>query len=263
VGLGEGLPPPRLDAGTLPQRLVRRRRGGAPRTTIPRPTSSAARKWVKTIYDHAIKSPQWERLAILWTYDRGAGAFAGSRAAAPNEACVARPPTTRRTHLISSSGWRVPLRGRLAVGQAQTWVSHVVQEHTAITRFHRDECSACPALTSRDAELDPPCSILFDFSSCTPPMLKAAGTRPAVGHGRLQVAAARAATARPLGGGSSPWQTPALEHAVLHALRPSSRRRQTRGGTRGKPAPSTVWRLVTHFTQSLSNSWYGLDARGR
>jgi len=73
-----------------------------------------------------------------------------------------------------------------------SYVSHVPQDHTAITRFI-EAVFALPALTARDANstalLD-----LFDFS-CVPPMLTPPLAPPAGTGGCVQVAAS------PLGDG--------------------------------------------------------------
>ena len=153
-----------LDAGTLPNVSYV---DAAENTEDDHPTADLQRgeKWVKTIYDHAITSPEWERLAIIWTYDEG-GAFA-DHVPPPNVACVARPDNPKDTPYFEL-GVRVPF-AVISPWAKPNYVSHVVQEHTAITRFI-ETLFGLPALTARDAN-SPALLDLFDFSSCTPPML--------------------------------------------------------------------------------------------
>jgi len=127
-------------------------------------------QWVRQIYEHAVASPQWSRLAIIWTYDEGGG-FADH--VPPPSACLAKPtpsPFTQmgpRIPLVAISRWAKP-----------HYVSHVVHDHTAITRFI-ETLFGLPALTARDANADALMD-LFDFSCsqpATPPQLPpAAGT---------------------------------------------------------------------------------------
>jgi phospholipase C len=153
-----------LDAGTLPNVAFV---DAAENTEDDHPTADLQRgeKWVKTIYDHAVASPQWERLAILWTYDEG-GAFA-DHVPPPNEACIARPDNPKDAPYFEL-GVRVPF-AVISPWARKDYVSHVVQEHTAITRFI-ETIFGLPAMTARDAN-SPALLDLFDFSSCTPPML--------------------------------------------------------------------------------------------
>ena len=108
---------------------------------------------MKTIYEHALASPQWQRLAIVFTYDEG-GAFPDH--VAPPSACaaVSGSPFTQR-------GPRVPLV-MISPWAKRGYVSHVEEDHTAITRLIASLFDL-PALTARDANssalLD-----LFDFS---------------------------------------------------------------------------------------------------
>jgi phospholipase C len=83
----------------------------------------------------------------------------------PNQACVARPGTVDDEYF--ELGERVPLVVVSPYARPHS-VSHVVQEHTAITRFI-ETVFGLPALTARDAN-SPALLDLFDFS-CAPPML--------------------------------------------------------------------------------------------
>jgi phospholipase C len=114
-------------------------------------------QFVHKIYDHAINSPQWSRLAIIWTYDE-AGGFADH--VTPPSACQADPssPFTAmgpRVPLVVISRWAKP-----------HYVSHVPHDHTAITRFI-ELLFGLPALTARDANSDALLD-LFDFSCSQP-----------------------------------------------------------------------------------------------
>ena len=103
--------------------------------------------WTKTLVDHAIASPEWMRLAVLWTYDE-CGAFADH--VPPPSACDGgeRGP---RVPLVAISPWA-----------KRHYVSHVVRDHTAITRFV-ELLFGLPALGARDANSDALLD-LFDFS---------------------------------------------------------------------------------------------------
>jgi phospholipase C len=149
----------RLDSGTLPNVTFV---DGTEQMTDDHPTADLQRgeRWLRDIYQHAIKSPQWPRMAIIWVYDEGGG-FADH--VPPPTACVARPEDAEYFEL----GPRVPLVV-ISPWARPHFVSHVVQEHTSITRFI-ETVFGLPALTARDANssalLD-----MFDFS-CTPAML--------------------------------------------------------------------------------------------
>ena len=142
-----------LDQGTLPNVAFV---DGIEQVEDDEPTADLQRgeAWVKTIYDHAVKSPQWPRLAILWTYDE-AGAFADH----------VPPPSGCRADATSfpdnQMGPRVPLVA-ISPWAKRNHVSHVVHDHTALTRFI-EALFDLPALTARDANSDALFD-LFDFS---------------------------------------------------------------------------------------------------
>ncbi len=115
----------------------------------------AGEAWTRNIYTHVVKSPQWPRLAMLWTYDEG-GAFFDH--IPPPDACS--PTADSPFH---SLGTRVPFVA-ISPWAKRHYVSHVVQDHTAITRFI-EVLFGLPALTARDANADALLD-LFDFS-CT------------------------------------------------------------------------------------------------
>ncbi len=109
--------------------------------------------WSRVIYQHAVKSPEWNRLVIFWTYDE-CGGFADH--VAPPSACaaVAGSPFTER-------GPRIPFVA-ISPWAKRHYVSHVVHDHTAMTRFI-ELVFHLPALTARDANSDALLD-LFDFS---------------------------------------------------------------------------------------------------
>jgi phospholipase C len=151
----------RLDSGTLPNVVFI---DGVPSLDDDHPPADLQKgeQWMHTVYEHVVRSPQWSRTALIWMYDEG-GAFADH--VPPPDACVARPGVDDQFFQL---GVRVPFVVISPWAKPHS-VSHVVQEHTAVTRFI-ETIFGLPALTARDANstalLD-----MFDFSSCTPPML--------------------------------------------------------------------------------------------
>jgi phospholipase C len=167
-----------LDAGTLPQVTFV---DGIDNVQDDHPTANiqVGEAWSKEIYDHAIASPLWPGMAILWTYDE-AGGFA-DHVPPPNHACVARPGNSLDTPFFEL-GVRIPMVV-ISPYARPGYVSHVVQEHTALTRFI-ETVFDLPALTARDANSDALLD-MFDFS-CEPTFLKpptapAAGTKGCFG----------------------------------------------------------------------------------
>jgi phospholipase C len=152
----------RLDSGTLPNVTFI---DGIPGLDDDHPPADLQKgeAWTRKIYEHLVHSPQWPRTAMVWMYDEGGG-FADH--VPPPDACVARPGTVDDAYF--QLGARVPFVVVSPYAKPHS-VSHVVQEHTAVTRFI-ETIFGLPALTARDANstalLD-----MFDFSSCTPPML--------------------------------------------------------------------------------------------
>ena len=125
--------------------------------------------WMKRLYDHAAASPEWRRMAIIWTYDE-AGSFADH--VPPPSGCQAAPSSSPFTGF----GPRVPLV-MISPWAKKHYVSHVVHDHTAITRFI-ETVFDLPALTARDANSDALLDLL-DFScerDLTPPTAPGPGT---------------------------------------------------------------------------------------
>jgi phospholipase C len=131
--------------------------------------------WTRTIYEAAVASPLWPHLALIWTYDE-AGGFADD-VPPPNSACVARPGNDLDTPFFEL-GVRVPL-AVISPYVRPGFVSHVVQDHTAITRFI-ELLFDMPALTARDANSDALLD-MFDFDA---PTLLTPPAAPPSGSGR-------------------------------------------------------------------------------
>jgi phospholipase C len=132
--------------------------------------------WTKRVYDATVASPLWPSTALIWTYDE-AGGFA-DHVPPPNQACVARPGNPKDTAFVEL-GVRVPLVV-VSPWARPHFVSHVVQEHTSITRFI-EAVFGLPALTSRDAN-SPALLDMFDFGAAAPSLLNP-GAAPAAGVG--------------------------------------------------------------------------------
>ena len=120
-------------------------------------------------------SPLWPKTAMIWTYDE-AGGFA-DHVPPPNEACVARPGNSIDAPFVEL-GVRVPLVVISPYARPH-YVSHVTQDHTAITRFI-ETVFGLPALTSRDANID---ALLDMFDFGCPPALLDPPASPAAGMG--------------------------------------------------------------------------------
>jgi phospholipase C len=142
-----------LDAGTLPNVVFVDGRDNI-EDDHPLADLQTGEAWVKAIYDHAVKSPQWNRMAIFWTYDE-AGAFADH--VVPPNACKALPSTSPFVQM----GPRVPLVV-ISPWAKRNYASHVVHDHTAITRFI-ETAFDLPALSARDANSDALLD-MFDFT---------------------------------------------------------------------------------------------------
>ena len=113
--------------------------------------------WTRVVYEKVSASPLWPQLALIWTYDE-AGGFA-DHVPPPNSACVARPGNSKDTGFVEL-GVRVPLAVVSPYARPH-YVSHVAQDHTAITRFI-EVVFGLPALTARDANSDALLD-MFDF----------------------------------------------------------------------------------------------------
>ena len=163
----------KLDDGTLPQVAFV---DGLDNVEDDHPTANLQQgeTWTRTVYTHAVASKLWPGMAIVWTYDEGGG-FA-DHVPPPDKACVARPVAKDMPYF--ELGVRVPL-AVVSPWARPGYASHVVEEHTAITRFI-ETVFDLPALTARDANSSALLE-LFDFacppSFLTPPMPPAEGTK--------------------------------------------------------------------------------------
>jgi phospholipase C len=170
-----------VDAGTLPQVAFV---DGIDDVTDDHPTANMqeGEAWSRTLYEHVTASKLWPHTAMIWTYDEGGGFF--DHVPPPNQWCVARPsdPPVGGDGLLDSEfhelGVRVPLVV-ISPYARQGYTSHVVQEHTAVTRFI-ETVFDLPALTNRDANSDALLD-LFDFQC--PPAFLSPPTPPASGTG--------------------------------------------------------------------------------
>jgi phospholipase C len=135
-------------------------------------------QFVSQIVQAVMASPQWAHLALFFTYDEHGGYFdhlAPPPACKPDaiEPALAEGDTTGGH--FDRYGVRVPFVLVSPYARAG-FVSHVVHDHTSITRFLEAKFRL-PALTARDANADPLLE-MFDFAHppfVTPPALTPAG----------------------------------------------------------------------------------------
>jgi len=162
-----------VDAGTLPQVTFV---DGIDNVEDEHPTGDVQRgeAWTRNIYEHVRASRYWSDVAMIWTYDEGGGFF--DHVPPPEHLCVARSQDSQ----YFEAGVRVPLVVISPWARPHS-VSHVSQEHTAVTRF-LEMLFDLPALTARDANSDALLE-LFDF---THPALIDPGTPPEAGTGGCQ-----------------------------------------------------------------------------
>ncbi|HEY8034166.1 MAG TPA: alkaline phosphatase family protein [Methylobacter sp.] len=140
----------------------------------------AGQKFVAQIIDAVMKSPNWQRTALFFTYDEHGGFYDH---VAPPKACS---PDDIQPILESGDvpgkfdrlGVRVPMIV-ISPYAKKHYVSHTVYDHTSILRFIQMRFNL-PVLTARDAHATPPID-MFDFkhSSFTqPPVLPTANEDP-------------------------------------------------------------------------------------
>jgi phospholipase C len=181
-----------IDSGKLPQVTFV---DGIDDVTDDHPTANLqdGEAWSRTLYNHVVAGPLWAHTAMLWTFDEGGGFL--DHVPPPNQWCVARPsdPPVGGNGILDTQfdelGVRVPLVV-ISPYARQGYTSHVVQEHTSLTRFI-EAVFDLPALTSRDANSDALLD-LFDFTCppafLTPPAPPASGTAGCDGTVRLTIA---------------------------------------------------------------------------
>jgi phospholipase C len=126
-------------------------------------------------------SPSWKDTAVFITYDENGGI---ADHVPPAPACVpdSYPPHDGNGNSLpgafDTTGFRVPF---IVVSPyaKNHYVSHVVHDHTSITRFIEARFGL-PALTARDANAAPPME-MFDFKNppfMTPPTIAKTTTVP-------------------------------------------------------------------------------------
>jgi phospholipase C len=158
-----------VDEGTLPQ--VAFVDGHAEvQDDHPPADVQVGESWTRMVYQHLVASPLWPHAVLIWTYDEGGGFF--DHVAPPEHACV--PRLVPQDAIFFELGVRVPLVV-ISPWARSHFVSHVVQEHTAIVRLI-ETIFDLPALTARDAN-SPALLDLFDFS--TPALLVPPAAPPA------------------------------------------------------------------------------------
>ena len=113
-------------------------------------------RWLRALYQHAAASPQWPRLAMVWTYDESGG-FADH--VPPPPGCA--PSASAADQAFVERGPRVPFVV-ISPWAKRGYVSSVVRDHVSITRLI-ELLFDVPALTARDANADALLE-LFDFS---------------------------------------------------------------------------------------------------
>jgi phospholipase C len=160
-----------LSAGTLPAVSFVDPTNNALETQDEHPTAEihGGEAWMAEIYSAALKSPLWNQLAVVFTFDE-AGGLADH--VPPPSAC---PPSADQP-TFNQLGIRVPTIVVSPWVRLHT-VSHVVHDHTSVLRFV-ETIFDLPALTARDANADALLD-MFDFgcpARTNIPAAPAAGT---------------------------------------------------------------------------------------
>jgi phospholipase C len=133
----------------------------------PRSDIQVGEAWTRELYEAIVASPIWRSTALFWVYDEGGG-FADH--VPPPTSCVAAPSEAAFFEL----GVRVPMVVASPWARRR-YVSHLVHEHTSITRFV-ETLFDLPALTARDANSD---ALLDMFDFVCPPELAPPPAPPA------------------------------------------------------------------------------------
>jgi phospholipase C len=133
-------------------------------------------KFVSDVTNALMSSPNWSSSAMFLTYDENGGFYdhvAPPSAPVPDNV----PPNLKAGDTpgaFNRYGFRVPVVV-ISPFSKQHYVSHVVDDHTSITRFIELRFGM-PAMTNRDLNADPMLD-MFDFSTphfLTPPTLPTA-----------------------------------------------------------------------------------------
>jgi phospholipase C len=117
--------------------------------------------WTREVYEAINEYGDWSKIAFIWMYDEGGGFFDH---VPPPHAC---PPNdgTPNEALFFELGIRVPMV-LVSAWARRHYVSHVVHEHTSVTRFI-ETVFDLGALTERDANSDALLD-MFDFDCPDP-----------------------------------------------------------------------------------------------
>jgi len=153
---------PALDAGKLPSVVFL----DTPSDEHPPGSMRDGEGVTYEIVSHAMASPLWPHLAIVFNYDEGGGFFDH---VPPPQAC---PPTSAANDAAYTvEGIRVPLIV-ISPYARKGLVSHVHHSHTSVTRLI-ELLHDLPAISARDANSDALLD-MFDFDCpdfLTPPSL--------------------------------------------------------------------------------------------
>ncbi len=157
-----------LKDGTLPQ-VSYVDPGGSSQDEHPPNDIHGGENWGYKLYEAAIASPLWSKMAIVYTYDESGGL---ADHVAPPKACI---PSADQTD-FDRFGIRVPMV-LISPWARPGFVSHLTHDHTSTLRLI-EALFDLPALTARDANADALLD-MFNFSGCpallAPPVAPAAG----------------------------------------------------------------------------------------
>ncbi len=157
-----------LKDGTLPQ-VSYVDPGGESEDEHPPNEIHGGENWEHKLYDAAIASPLWSKLAIILTYDESGGL---ADHMPPPKACIPSADQTAFDRL----GIRVPMV-LVSPWARPGYVSHTTHDHTSTLRLV-ETLFDLPALTARDANADALLD-MFEFDGCpdllAPPVAADAG----------------------------------------------------------------------------------------
>ena len=130
---------------------------------------SIGEAYASTIIDAVLKSPAWDKTALIWTYDAHGGWYAHVPpvpAARPDNVApeITVPPDQPGAY--DYTGFRVPV-AVVSPWAKRDHVSHVVYDHTSILKLVESKWNL-PAMTYRDANANNMLDF-FDFGAKTAP----------------------------------------------------------------------------------------------
>ena len=149
--------------GTLPNLAWVESTYGGPLATDEHPPADVqlGQKFVANVIKAVLKSPNWNKTALIFTYDEHGGFYDH---VAPPPACAPVPnaPTAPKNHNIRFDhlGVRVPFVV-VSPFAKRHYVSHKTFDHTSVLRLIQARFDL-PAMTARDANASPPYDF-FDF----------------------------------------------------------------------------------------------------